>query len=328
VPAPPAVFAVAWRLRVDAWTAEVVRAMRGEGVRPILLKGPATARWLYPDDAERRTYRDTDLLVSPADTASARRVLVELGFEPLSHPRLEPDEQHARPYRRARDGATVDLHRTIHGLQAVPIQRAWEAITTDTDSLTVGGVDVEIPSLTVRLLHLALHLAPCDDVDSQAWRDLERGLERATLDDWRRAAELAAELRVGRELSHRLRTIPRGAVVAEALGLTRRGSRYFLVIGGLQRGVVPDDLLALAVLSALPDRSSRLRYVRGKLWPPAEILRARFALARHGRWGLGLVRTAHILGALRRAPAALAAWRRCGRDARAPRRARSQRDEV
>src|SRR5437764_4658153 len=68
-------------LLIDRVTAEVVDALRAEGVPCVVLKGATVARWLY-SDATARPYSDADLLVPPAALSSAEEVLGNLGFEP------------------------------------------------------------------------------------------------------------------------------------------------------------------------------------------------------------------------------------------------------
>jgi hypothetical protein len=98
-------------LRVDQVTGEVAEALHQAGVRPLLLKGPGIARWLYGDGAARG-YGDTDLLVSPTDRDCAERTLSGLGFA--------PGQQSwggvSRPWSRGTDH--VDLHRSIIGVRA------------------------------------------------------------------------------------------------------------------------------------------------------------------------------------------------------------------
>ena len=74
-------------LRIDVATVEAVRAMREAGVRPLLLKGPVIATWLYADDPARRPYRDVDLLVAVEQFDAARSVLGRLGYRFVSIPR-------------------------------------------------------------------------------------------------------------------------------------------------------------------------------------------------------------------------------------------------
>ena len=68
---------------VDHVTAEVVPALRDEGIRCILLKGPATVARLYDDPLER-PYEDADLLIEPSRFEDARNVLRRLGFAPVA----------------------------------------------------------------------------------------------------------------------------------------------------------------------------------------------------------------------------------------------------
>ena len=69
-------FSIGRNLAVAAVTAEVVSSMRGEGVRSLLLRGPAIARWLYAREVERiRTYEDLDLLIAPDDVERCQRAL-------------------------------------------------------------------------------------------------------------------------------------------------------------------------------------------------------------------------------------------------------------
>src|SRR3954451_24176135 len=70
--------AVAGNLRIDAATAEVLRAYEAAGLRAVLLKGPALAAW-YADDPAR-SYLDCDVWVPPEDFKAAGKVLTRLGF--------------------------------------------------------------------------------------------------------------------------------------------------------------------------------------------------------------------------------------------------------
>src|SRR5687768_16970288 len=67
-------------LLIDHWTAEVVSRLHAIGVQPLLLKGPATARWLYADDPAARDYADIDLLVAPDSYGATEAVLEGLGY--------------------------------------------------------------------------------------------------------------------------------------------------------------------------------------------------------------------------------------------------------
>lgn len=61
---------VAHELAIDAVTVEAWTALERAGTRPIVLKGPSTARLLYP--GEVRISQDVDLLIDPRREARAR----------------------------------------------------------------------------------------------------------------------------------------------------------------------------------------------------------------------------------------------------------------
>jgi hypothetical protein len=115
-----ALHGLAMRLRADRWLAEVVPALRAAGVDPVLLKGPAIAQWLYAEYPLLRGYHDVDLLVAPHHLGRAEDVLRQLGFTPpgLAAPGDVPT--HANAWFRARDGAEIDLHRCLHGMEVLP----------------------------------------------------------------------------------------------------------------------------------------------------------------------------------------------------------------
>jgi len=58
---------------------EVLTALRARGVLPIVLKGAAMARWIYPDPA-LRPFIDIDLLVPAEDVSRTHDLLTEFGY--------------------------------------------------------------------------------------------------------------------------------------------------------------------------------------------------------------------------------------------------------
>ena len=104
-------------LEVDLVTEEVVGAMREAAIRPVLLKGPALALWLY-DVGRPRPYSDCDLLVSPAHHEVAERVLTGLDFAKVLDDVDTPGwRQPAHPWIRTNNLVAVDLHRTLPGAE-------------------------------------------------------------------------------------------------------------------------------------------------------------------------------------------------------------------
>src|SRR4051794_26550458 len=106
--------ATAGNLRIDAATAEVLRAFEAVGLRAVLLKGPALAAW-YADDPTR-SYLDCDLWIAPADAEAAGEVLTRLGFSQRLDERCLPAawRAHGSDWSRGLDAVAVDLQRRLH----------------------------------------------------------------------------------------------------------------------------------------------------------------------------------------------------------------------
>ena len=215
-------------LRVDHATVEAVDALRAAGVRPVLLKGPVIAQWLYADDPSQRAYNDTDLLVAPDDLAPAAEVLDGLGYRPVSASGLRFRHQvprHARCWFRDRDRAAIDLHRTIHGTERLDPALVWGAAVEQPETVDVLGTRMEVPGEPFRLLHLVLHIRPKDHPGSRAWTDLERAVEVVPDDRWRGAVRLAERLGVAGSTGPLLRLSDRGGELADRLGFLADGRR-------------------------------------------------------------------------------------------------------
>jgi hypothetical protein len=254
---------------VDWYTARVVRALRDRGVRPLLLKGPAVATWLYPDNPRVRAYGDVDLLVAPAERAAAEMVLTELGYAPPPRSWLRDEPPHALTWVRSTDGSVVDLHRTIHGCEHVDEAAVWEVVSGATQTIEVAGVDVDAPSVEVRALHLALHAIP--GWGEHVFADLERAVATVDASVWEGAADAARRLGVDDELGFRLALVPGGAALAGDLGLPTAEPKHS----------------ALAFAMTLSGWRARSRYLFQKVFPPPAYLRSvggvgpgRLALAR------------------------------------------------
>jgi hypothetical protein len=297
------------RLRVDAWTAEVVTALRVAKVEAVLLKGPVIGRWLYAEEPRKRTYHDVDLLIAPRDRASAERVLRELGF---SEPVVDlPGEWplHARSWLRGADGAVVDLHRCLHGTEAVPTERVWRMITAHLESQTVANVVVSVPDEVVRTLHVALHIDAKDAPTSTPRRDLERAATQVSEATWQQAVALARELGIEAEMGARLRSVPGTIPLAESLGLPSSGApRFELRVAARSAGVDP-SVYAVARFQDLRGRERR-RFVRQKLLPPVAFMRDWSPIARRGRVGLAAAYVLRVAWCAARLPLALKGWRR------------------
>jgi hypothetical protein len=279
---------------------------------------------LYAADPQARTYADVDIIVAPKQLSRARNVLLELGFARYGVDMLAVDEPHARHFQRAADGAAVDLHRSLHATEHLASERVWRAISTDTETIVVADVEVEIPSVAVRALHLVLHVSPADGPGSKPWLDLERGLQLIDKDVWQAAARVAADLEIAGELAHRLARLPQARTLLAQLDLPHGETSLHASLRIAHSGGSVPGLMPLLRLTALPDRRSQLAYVRDKLFPPARFLLAHDKPARHRGWALSAARIAWITTRLAWLPGALRAWQRTSR--RATRRSQRRGD--
>jgi Uncharacterised nucleotidyltransferase len=217
----PGLRRVARVLMIDHVTAEIVTAMRAAGIRPLLLKGPSIASWLYRDGAHR-AYDDSDILVAPGSYRLAGEVLRELGFRHHEYVWLH----YVQTWRRGSElsgvqggwPSVVDLHRSLNGVRA-SADAVWDVLSADTDTLPVGGVEVEILCVPARALHVALHTAQHGADVRRPLEDLERALRLADDHVWREARDLARQLDALPAFGAGLRLDPDGARLAERLRL-------------------------------------------------------------------------------------------------------------
>jgi hypothetical protein len=252
-------------LGLDHVAADVTAALRRAGIRAVLLKGAALATWLY-DDGAVRPYGDVDLLVAPGDHARAERVLVGLGFGPdvRGMPPLGGTDR-ARVWHR--DGAAVDLHRSIWGVGIDPAL-AWPMLVADAESVRLGGGEVEMLGHPARALHVALHAAQHGQWHAKPSEDLARAVAKLPVGTWQEAASLAGRVDAGQAMAAGLRLVPQGADLATRLGLPADASLAVNVsIGSTTRGA---GLLA-EVLETPGGRAKAVRAVRQVVPDPAQL---------------------------------------------------------
>jgi hypothetical protein len=300
----------AWRLSLDAALEEVVGAFAADGVEPLLLKGPAFARWLYNNPSERN-YVDLDLLVAPEQLESARHTLAKRGFEQVAQRAHPHQREHHETWLRHRPPAVIELHRTIFLLDAPPAL-VWERFRKRAETVAVGALEVRVPGPAASALLVALH-ALLHGVDHpQSLRDLERALERLEPEMWGCAASLAREL--GGE-----------DAFAAGLRLTAEGRRLAWTLG-LPERPVPRDLRLLAATRETAVAIERLFGTAGfrgrasivvlTLAPSPPFMRARYRLARRGRRGLVCAYLLRPLELAVKLPGAMHAWISAARSAR------------
>ena len=298
----PALQAAAISLRVDSVTADVVSRLRSAGVRPILLKGPSIAAWLYADGTPR-PYGDTDLLVSPEALEAASRTLRDVGF------REQPGVSSHTWFRRS-DSSIVDVHETLFGAEASP-DESWAALSAATEPLRVGAVETEVLSRPARLLYIALHAAQHEtDGFEQPRQDLERAVRLADDGHWQEAAGLASRLRAVPTFAAGLRLDPDGARLADRMELPR--DRPLML--SLREESGQSLVVTLERLATAPGMGARLRLLARRLAPPRDYMRWRYPrLAGRGPAGLVLAYLWRPVSTVLRLPITVVAWRRARR---------------
>jgi len=265
---------------VDAVTAEVVVALRTAGVRPLVLKGPVFARWLY-GDGFIRGYVDSDILVAPDAVEASCEVLRSLGFTPLGEASYGTPK-HAHCWARGGHGSEeLDLHESIPGARADK-SVVWAALSRDTDTMQIAGTEVEIPVPSANAMIAALHAAAHGSSDGHYCEDLTRALAAADERVWARAAELAAEVGAEVWFATGLRTVPAGRAMADRLGVRQPAPVDVL----LRAGGAPDGAVFLGSLATTDGWRARLRLLARAVVPEPHYMRDWYPGARRGPAGL------------------------------------------
>lgn len=271
-------------LLADVTAAEVVTAFRAAGVRSVLLRGPAIARWLY-GPGERRPYGDVDLLVHPDRLSRAQAILAEKGMRSLFETSAREVPSHSRPWISGHGTrvprAPVDLHRTLSGVVAAP-QLLWAELTRETEEISVAGAAVEAPSIPARLLILALHAAGHGTRKQKPIGDLQRALEHADDEAWAAAARLADVVCAVPAFVVGLRLTARGAALTDELNLHPSVPIYV----AMRATSPPVTALGLARLAACPTMREKLALLARELVPTPGFMRVCSRLAGRGRVGL------------------------------------------
>jgi Uncharacterised nucleotidyltransferase len=307
--APVDLAAVARTLAADRFTAEIVGAFERAGVASILLKGPSLARWLY--DGNTRSYRDTDLLVSPSDLDRAESVLAERGFIHLPLSDIPHDRPwHSHEWGRLEDGASVDLHRTLIGVGVEP-EKLWAALSADVEPMTVATVDVRVLRLPARAMHVALHAAQDGPKATKSIVDLKQAVVRVPMDIWVEATAVARRCEAVPAFASGLRLLPEGARLAAELSLPEHAPVEVALRARGERGALAVDWVVSA-----PGLGGKLRTARSKLFPPVAFMKVWSPLANKGPAGLGLSYLYRIGWLLRRTVPALRDWTRARKQAR------------
>ena len=297
---------VALALAADRVAADTTRALRAGGVDSILLKGASLAEWLYADGTPRG-YADVDLLVDPRRHAGAEAVLGELGFAPLEADDWEGSEYqpHARPWRRADDGAIIDLHRTLADVRNRGPESVWAVLQPHREQMMIGGAAIDVLDIPGRLALCGLHAAHHGLQLPKPLEDLRRAIAVADDASWRAAVSLADELDALHAFATGLRLVPEGDALADHLGLWTPD-----LLATSQGGDPAPLAIGFERLASAPRLRDKLALLGRELVPNPSAVRYSSRLARRGRIGLALAYLRRPFWLARHAPASYRAWRR------------------
>ena len=232
----------------------------------MLLKGPSVASWLYADGGNR-TYGDTDILIAPHEVSHVEEGLQDLGFETVGAPLTDDRPWTAQDWRRGADGAVVDLHRTLEGLDAEP-EDVWALLRSRAETMVLLQREVRVLDIPSRCMHVALHAAK-HGADGQPFVDLERALEQEPEAVWREAQGVAEELGGLAAFSAGLRLSPKGSHLAEQWELPQAPVSEL----SLSVAEAPPAAAFISWLGSLSWRR-RIRLLSRKLFPPPDYIRS------------------------------------------------------
>lgn len=290
-------------LMLDAATVEVVDAMRERDIEPILLKGLASQRWLWPDGSEE-AYGDVDLLIDPDRFPDAGEVLKGLGFEVmLDDSDLPGQRPHGHHW--LRGGVCIDMHRTIFGAERGE-RTCWEALSRDRDWIDIAGCRIAAPSIPARALHVAVHaIQHPGSLDDHTRDTLERAIAVSDHETWAAAAKLADEIGANAAFDAGLRAVSAGTAIAERLDLR------FEPTSTVRRSKLGRPAGAHGIDQILEAESFRARSVIAlrKMFPSRRLLEAWSPLARRGALGTAFARIWRPIWVIAQLPHAISSRR-------------------
>jgi len=293
-------------LALNAVAVTVITAFEAAGVDYLLLKGPAMARWLYPD-GRLRPFRDVDLLVAPGQLRLAEDCLVALSCRPSKDP-----SPHATTWTAPPGAAgTVDLHHSFHYV-TVSDQRCWDVLSTSSGSIELGGRSVRVPSPAPLGALLVLQVALAD-ASAQCQADLTWALGHEADEFWADAAAVAAQLGATEAFAEGLRRASGAQRLLERLELPPLRSAEIALTLEDQ----PRTTAGVGRLLGARSPAALFRRLGAELLPSPAHMRSCYP--RLARWKPGglfvsyLVRPAFVVV---QAPGGLRAWRQIQRKVR------------
>jgi len=134
---------------------QVLEALQGAGLTPIVLKGAALAHTAYPRPSYR-TMSDIDLLLPPGQLERAREVLAGAGFREEARPARAT--HHLTPFRSDRALIPIELHYDLLPAEN-PYALAADQFIRRARTARLGSIDGLVLDPADALHHACVHLA-------------------------------------------------------------------------------------------------------------------------------------------------------------------------
>jgi len=169
------------------------------GIEVILLKGAALAVTTYRSFT-KRPMADIDLLVDPARAREAHELMQLNGWilDSTGHPNDAWDDHHHLPPLRDTNGSGLRLEIHIAPIPpGHPFKLDFAYVTSTSQRIALGGVQVRVPENHVHAVHTSIHFAWSHRFESggmNAFRDLA-ALDASGKLSWTRFVEIARETR-------------------------------------------------------------------------------------------------------------------------------------
>src|SRR5262245_25874400 len=183
---------------------EVLAALAGVNIRPVLLKGAVLSRTHYRRP-ELRPRTDTDLLIPNTARDTTTRVLVELGYEPVAETAgpLTTGQFHLHKHDAVGVFHALDVHCRISNVRAFSNVLTYEELAHDASPVPALGPHAWGPSPVHALIIACVHrVAHHGNSDSLLWlldvSLLARSLEPHERDGFAELAEARGILAVCR----------------------------------------------------------------------------------------------------------------------------------
>jgi hypothetical protein len=223
-------------MRHEAHVITWSRLLRHHGVDHLVLKGVGFDDWL----GRTRISRDLDLLIPRWRLRRVAGLLSDAGYvrvttEPTASTWLGPE-----------GAIAMDVHDSIKAVRARH-DEVWNAFSASRISVTRAGVEIPVPGDPVRQLHVMVHLSQSGLSDERALADARIALAITSIQLWRAAHRLSAELGCRALFEAPFRALPQD-----------RGDTMLLGNAGPTR----DHALALVSISVQRDLTERLIQAR------------------------------------------------------------------